>query len=156
MQDVSVMIDNYKFNFRVCALIENNGRYLLEKSNNVDFLNMPGGRVHVGESTLDAIKREIKEEIGITVDNCRLIKVAEQFFNFDNKNYHELNFVYYVHLDDNNPLTKKKCIKNLDNKNETMNWYKKDELHNYKILPEFIYDIKADEYISHHIFSKLK
>ena len=38
MKDISVMIDDFKFNFRVCALIENRGRYLLERSDAVDFL----------------------------------------------------------------------------------------------------------------------
>ncbi len=88
MKDVSVTIDDFKFNFRVCALIENNGRYLLERSEVTDFLNMPGGRVHAGESTLDAIKRELKEELGLVDVAPTLLKVAEQFFEFDNKKYH--------------------------------------------------------------------
>ena len=63
MSDVAVFVDGIKFNFRVSALIKNKGRYLLEKSIKTDFLNMPGGRVLAGESTLDAIKRELEEEL---------------------------------------------------------------------------------------------
>ncbi len=55
MKDLAIKIDDYKFNFRVCALIENKGRYLLSKNKNDDFFNMPGGRVHVSENTHDAI-----------------------------------------------------------------------------------------------------
>lgn len=156
MKDVSVLIDDYKFNFRVCALIENKGRYLLEKSEATDFLNLPGGRVHAGESTLDAIKRELVEELDLDGVSPILLKVSEQFFMFDDKKYHELNFVYYVNLEDDNKLSKSDNVKNLDNKNETMIWIDKNTLDKYKILPEFIYNIKDDKPISHLIFSKLK
>lgn len=47
---------------------------------------MPGGRVHAGESTLNAIKRELIEELGLKDVTPKLIKVSEQFFVFDNKN----------------------------------------------------------------------
>ncbi len=155
MKDVSVMIDDFKFNFRVGALIENKGRYLLEKNKNDDFYNMPGGRVHAGENTLNAIKRELKEELGLYVDNPKLIKVSEQFFVLANTKYHELNFVYYIKLKNSNQLTKKDNFINLDNQNETMVWIDKNSLNNYKILPEFIYTLKDEKNISHLIFDKI-
>ena len=155
MKNVSIMIEDFKFNFRVCALIENNGRYLLEKSTGTDFLNMPGGRVHAGENTLNAIKRELKEELVLN-DVCpKLIKVSEQFFNFNNTNYHELNFVYYIKLKNSHELCKKDNFVNIDNQNETMVWIKKNKLKNYKILPEFIYSLKNAKTISHLIFDKI-
>lgn len=117
---------------------------------------MPGGRVHAGESTLDAIKRELVEELDLDGVSPILLKVSEQFFMFDDKKYHELNFVYYVNLEDDNKLSKSDNVKNLDNKNETMIWIDKNTLDKYKILPEFIYNIKDDKPISHLIFSKLK
>ncbi len=155
MKDVSVYIDDYKFNFRVCALIENNGRYLLEQSKTTDFLNMPGGRVHAGESTFDAIKRELQEELNLTNVDLKLLKVAEQFFEFDNKKYHELDFVYYMYLPDEHKYCKRKLIHNKDNANETMIWVDKADLHSHKILPEFIYSITNDNKISHEIVNKL-
>ena len=79
MSDVAVFVDGIKFNFRVSALIENKGRYLLEKSIKTDFLNMPGGRVHAGESTLDAIKRELEEELKLENVAPKLIKISEYF-----------------------------------------------------------------------------
>ncbi len=155
MEDVSVLIDNYKFNFRVCCLIENKNRYLLEKSTECDFLNLPGGRVHAGESTLDAMKRELKEELHLENVEPKLLKVTEQFFAFDNKNYHEVDYVFYVKLKNDNPICKMEEIKNFDNENETMIWLNKKSLKNYKILPEFIYTLKNDKKISYLIFNKL-
>ncbi len=155
MKDVSVYIDDYKFNFRVCALIENNGRYLLEQSKATDFLNMPGGRVHAGENTFDAIKRELQEEMNLTNVDLKLLKVAEQFFQFDNRKYHELDFVYYVYLPDEHEFCKRDLIPNLDNPNETMIWVDKADLHNHKILPEFICTMTNDNKISHEIVNKM-
>lgn len=149
MGDVAVFVDGIKFNFRVSALIENKGRYLLEKSIKTDFLNMPGGRVHAGESTLDAIKRELKEELKLENVEPKLIKISEQFFVFDNTKYHELNFVYYVKLKNNNPLAQSDNIQNYDNQTQTMVWIKRKDLNKYKILPEFIYNIKKSRKISH-------
>lgn len=149
MSDVAVFVDGIKFNFRVSALIENKGRYLLEKSIKTDFLNMPGGRVHAGESTLDAIKRELKEELKLENVEPKLIKISEQFFVFDNTKYHELNFVYYVKLKKNNPLAQSDNIQNYDNQTQTMVWIKRKDLNKYKILPEFIYNIKKSKKISH-------
>ncbi len=156
MKDVSILIEDYKFNFRVCALIENKGRYLLEKNINTDFLNMPGGRVHSGENTYDAIVRELDEELGLKDIKPKLIKISEQFFEFNNNKYHELNFVYYVKLDKDNELCRNNNITNKDNENETMLWIKKKELKKYKILPEFIYDLKFSNKISHLIYDKIK
>lgn len=155
MHDISYMIDGYKFNLRVCCLIENNNRYLLEKSTATDFLNLPGGRVQSGESTYNAILRELKEEINLVDIEPKLIKVVEQFFEFNKINYHEIDFVYYIKLPDTHEFCKQNQIQNLDNLKETMLWINQNELHNYKILPEFIYTLKNDNNISHLIFNKL-
>ncbi len=155
MNDISYISNDNKFNFRVCCLIENKNKYLLEKNIETDFLNLPGGRVHLLENTYDAIKRELKEELNLDNVNPKLIKTSEQFFVFDNINYHEINFVYYIKLKNDNVLCRQKEIKNLDNKNETMVWINKKQLKNYKILPEFIYNLKNSRHISHLIFNKI-
>lgn len=154
-KDISCMIGDYRFNFRVCCLIENKNRYLLEKGGDVDFFNMPGGRVHSGEDTLTAMKRELKEELNLVDVKPKLLKISEQFFEFNNTKGHELEFVYYIKLKNDHPLCKQTRIQNLDNKNEIMEWIDKKNLKNYKILPEFIYTIKNSRKISHLIFDKL-
>ncbi len=156
MQDISLIIDEYKFNFRVSCLIECRGRYLFCKSVVTNFLNLPGGRVHAGESTQEAVKRELKEEIGIEIKKVKLLKVAEQFFEFDNKKYHEIGFVYYSKLNDKNKLADFEEIVNIDNKNETLIWIDKTKLKNYNILPEYLYDIKNNHRITHTSLNKLK
>ncbi len=41
------------------------------------FMSIPGGKVELGESLKDAVKREVKEECGIDVEVKDLIYVAE-------------------------------------------------------------------------------
>ena len=42
---------------------------------------MPGGHVEVGESMEDALKREVKEEVGIDVSNIEFINIQEAIFS---------------------------------------------------------------------------
>ena len=60
-RNIAIVNGENKFNFRVAVLIENKGRVLLETAG--EFWNMIGGRVQFGESSLDAAKRELKEEL---------------------------------------------------------------------------------------------
>ena len=58
---------NFKFNFRVAAIIVNNDEYLIQKTDGNDYYSLIGGHVQFGESTEETIIREINEEIGITI-----------------------------------------------------------------------------------------
>ncbi len=53
-----------------------------------------GGRVEFGERTIDAIEREIVEELSTGVTDLRLLGVLENLFTFDGGQGHEIVFVY--------------------------------------------------------------
>lgn len=154
--DICIKIKDILFNFRVCAIIENNGRYLLKKANDVDFYSTPGGRVHTGEDTVSALKRELKEELNMDLDTSKiqLMHVSEDFFTFREQKMQEINFVYHLFLDNDNPLTHQDSIKNLDSDKEMMYWVDKDKLQSLKILPEYIYNIPTDKDFVHTILHK--
>ena len=59
----------YKFNYRVAALIFNKDKVLLQKAEDNDSYFLLGGRVQFGEDTTEAIKREVYEETGVTIDD---------------------------------------------------------------------------------------
>lgn len=49
------------------AIFIRNGRCLiLEGSNKAGTWDLPGGRIHEGEETMEAFRRELEEEIGLT------------------------------------------------------------------------------------------
>jgi 8-oxo-dGTP diphosphatase len=55
------------------ALIDDEGRLLLGLRRDVELWEMPGGGVEPGESPWDAVRREVREEIGLEADVRRLI-----------------------------------------------------------------------------------
>ncbi len=52
--------------------------------------SMPGGTVEFGETCVSALKREIKEELGIKISDEKLINYND--FIFDNRHWTGLNF----------------------------------------------------------------
>lgn len=63
----------------VLCLIRRDGKYLLQDRVKEDWkgLTMPGGHIEAGESIVDAVIREVREETGLTVRNPRLCGVKQ-------------------------------------------------------------------------------
>ena len=94
--DLSILVGDVKFNYRVGLMICKGDSLLVECNPNNDFVTLPGGRVKTLESSLDTLKRELKEEMQIDIlDNEVKIKaLIENFFKMDNIKYHELYVLY--------------------------------------------------------------
>ena len=155
-KDISLMEDGYKLNYRTAAIITCGDRILLQRGMEVDFWNMPGGRVKFGESSLEAIKRELAEELDLHIENPKLIAYCENFFPFDGKNYHELLTVYQYELPKDHPVANMETFYALDNFNVIYGWFNKGEVKNIKCKPEIIYSLvtKSDDKIIHSITRK--
>ena len=68
-----------RFNYRVGAIIIHNGRYLLMKNPEAPYLYSVGGRVHYGETTGEAVVREVLEETGIALEIDRPVFFRNRF-----------------------------------------------------------------------------
>lgn len=93
-----------KIKLSVCALIIYDGAILLVKRSPLDsFLpnvwEFPGGGVETGEKLCLALKRELKEEVGLDISKERLnlIGVSEEISN-DNNIKRDIQFNYEVKL----------------------------------------------------------
>ena len=66
----------------VGALIVNKeGKILLARSHKwFDKYTLPGGHIEVGENMVDAVKREVKEEVGLDVEVVEMLLVQEAIF----------------------------------------------------------------------------
>jgi len=53
-----------------------------------------GGRVEFGETSREAIEREIREELSSEVSDLELLGVLENIFTYDGAEVHEIVFVY--------------------------------------------------------------
>ena len=99
---ISFDVGKDKFNFRVAAIIIDSAgkRFLTNTSDDIDFLVLPGGRVEMGEDTITSLKREFVEELGVEITVMGLKAIAENFFEFNGKKYHELQYLYIAKLND--------------------------------------------------------
>ena len=64
------------------------------------------------ESSKEGLKREIKEELDYSIKekNLCLRGIIENFFEFDNKKYHELYFLYKITIDKEHKLYSKEIV----------------------------------------------
>jgi len=79
------------------AIIVEQGRVMLVKANRgiaAGWWNVPGGFVEWDEAPLDCLKRELREELGIVVDQAELLTVETH--KFEKSPYHMVAFVYLV------------------------------------------------------------
>ena len=59
-----------------------------------------GGGIEDGETSLDAVVREIDEELGVPIEGLRLLGVLENIFVYDGRPGHEIVFVYEARFAD--------------------------------------------------------
>ncbi|MBP5311407.1 MAG: NUDIX domain-containing protein [Clostridia bacterium] len=100
--DISYVIGDSKFNYRVCGIMIHEGKILAMRDERSPYYYLPGGRVKIGETAERAIVREIYEELGITPRITRPLWLNQGFFteDVDNLKYHEL--CVYFQLDISN------------------------------------------------------
>lgn len=95
--DILFQRSDWKFSYRVGALIYHNGKLLMQRAAGEEGYALPGGHVSFGEFTAETLAREFKEETGIALQVGRLCFVVELFFEWD-KPCHQLNLIYLAEL----------------------------------------------------------
>ena len=95
--DISFKTEQGRFNYRVSAVILRDGCLLTMKDNLYSYSYLPGGRVKMGETTHQAMLREIREELRAELRILRPLWFCEDFFVEEDtqERFHEL-CVYYL------------------------------------------------------------
>lgn len=95
--DISFKTNLGRFNYRVSAVIIRDGRLLTMKDNAYSYSYLPGGRVKMGETTLQAIWREMREELRADLPVIRPLWFCQDFFTEEDtgERFHEI-CVYYL------------------------------------------------------------
>lgn len=103
--DITVRVGNGMVNLRVGAIITKGNRVLMVKNSRDDWYYSVGGRIKVGETSEQAIVREVFEELGVSMEIDRLGFIHENYFYGtlgDNigRQIYELCFFYYMKVPD--------------------------------------------------------
>jgi 8-oxo-dGTP pyrophosphatase MutT (NUDIX family) len=101
---VRIDADPHLFNYRIAGIAFRDGHVLVHRASHELFWTFPGGRVEVGETSAETLKREMVEELGQAAEIGRLVWVVENFFHFESRDYHELGFYYRMDLPEDFPF----------------------------------------------------
>lgn len=93
-----------------------------------------GGSVHFRETSRDAMKREVREELGCEVENLKLVDVVENIYTLNGEDKHQIIFLYTGDLS-NKDLYKQDKIHIIEPHSEfDAEWIPIDDILNRKII----------------------
>lgn len=135
------------FRYRAAAIIVEDDCVLFAGNESVDYYYSIGGGVHLGESSEEAVKREVFEETGIRYEVDYLAIIHENFFigssDLKGVDCHEICF-YYMMIPKGNKNLKSHSF-TMDGLKETMHRIPIDDLEKYKAYPTFMKEyLKSD------------
>ncbi|MCH5351611.1 MAG: NUDIX hydrolase [Clostridiales bacterium] len=127
-----------KFNYRVGAVIIDDGKILMVKTDKTSYYYSVGGRVHFGETASDAVLREVYEETGLKLEIDRPLFIHENFFTLQGTStrYHELS-IFYLMKKSNDIKTIRSGSTTDQGDKEQLVWLPIDSLSEYKVYPDF-------------------
>ena len=120
-----------KTELTVLCLIQKDGKILLQNRVKTDWQGyaFPGGHIEVGESIVDAVVREVREETGLTIYNPALCGVKQ--FPLKGGKYENGRYLVFLFRAD-------QFTGEVTSSDEgEMRWIAKDELHNYNLVQDF-------------------
>lgn len=125
--DITFRTEEGRFNYRVCAMILQEGKILAMKDQSSPYYYLPGGRVRLHEAADDALLREIREELGIEAKIIRPVWLNQGFFQEDvtGERFHELCVYYLMDISGTD----------LFSRGETFMWQEGSRTHTYTWLP---------------------
>jgi 8-oxo-dGTP pyrophosphatase MutT (NUDIX family) len=99
--DITVRVDEGVINLRVGAVITKENKVLMTKNPRDDYYYSVGGRIKIGETSEQAVIREVYEELGVKLPVDRLGFINENYFYGDigdgkERQIYEICFYYYM------------------------------------------------------------
>lgn len=157
MEDITFEMTRGKFNVRVAALIVHEGKILVMRDDAGDYFYLPGGRITLHETSGDAMRREILEELNETVSSPRLRWVVENYFyeKHQKMDFHEICFFYECKLNHDSKVLS--CTEFETEERGRVNhfqWIPVQDLEVANVVPSFLKERlgSADGGLQHFVF----
>ncbi len=150
--DITVKMENHTLNVRAAGIIIHNNKVLMHRNVNESYHALLGGRVELGESSEDTVKREILEELGKEVEITGYCCTIENFFNFRGSEYHEIMFVHFAEFVDDEDKKIEETLKNIEGREELeYRWLDLDKINEYEIRPDIMRKVLSDNVFPVHV-----
>ncbi|QJE73406.1 NUDIX domain-containing protein [Aerophototrophica crusticola] len=94
------MPDAIRRHIRAVAVVRQGGRVLLHRQDGDGFWSLPGGGIEPGETSAQAVARELREELGRTATVGSLLWVVENQFTYAGTGFIEVGFCYDATIPD--------------------------------------------------------
>ena len=155
--DLTIDIGDYRLNVRAAAFIIKKNKDLTHRNINKDHYCIPGGRIEIGESSEETVKREIQEELGKKIKIEKYLTTIENFFELEGKKYHEIYFLYKAEFENEEDKKIDYKMQNKEGKDYLQyHWLDLDKIDEYNILPNCIKQVLKSNEIPRHIINKDK
>lgn len=157
MEHNCAFIDDKKaFRYRASAIIVEGNCVLFARNEVDDYYYSVGGAVHMGETSEEAVKREVFEETGVEYEVDHLAVIHENFFigssGLKGVNFHEVTFYYIMKPMGKRDFTSESTT--MSGVKETMHWVPIDELDKCKAYPTFMKEfLRSDHSGVEHIIT---
>lgn len=147
-EHIKIKNEHYTFKFRVSGIIIRDNKVLMVEMDDAGFFCLPGGHVELGETTEEAMLREMKEETNKDTYIKKYLGNIENFFiNKHNIGIHEIAFYYLMDFKEDVKLKDLTRIENDEGTDVKLNfkWFDLDKLNDVNIKPTFLKEILTSE-----------
>lgn len=152
--DLTLDVEDYKLNIRAGAVIIHNKKILTHKNINKDYYCLPGGRVKIGENSIETVKRELQEELNKDVEITGYVATIENFFELEEKKYHEIYFLHKIEFINEEDKKIESTIHNMEGKEYLIyEWLDLDKIDEYNIMPSCLKDIIKSTNLPQHVIN---
>lgn len=149
--DITIDVEDYKLNVRAGAVIIHNNKILLHRNLNSDHYAILGGRISIGESSEETVKRELVEEIGKKIEITGYISTIENFFELKGSKYHEIMFIHKAEFVNEEDKKIVDTMKNIEGKDYLQyEWIDIDKIDEYPLKPQIMKEVLKEKVFPVH------
>lgn len=153
--DITVELEEYILNIRAAVVIIHNDKILVHRNINSNHYALVGGRVELGEDSIETVKREIKEEMGKEIEIIGYISTVENFFTMNGKKYHEIEFVHLAEFKEEKDKLIQNTIKNIEGKDYLQyEWIERNQIDQVPLMPVKMQSVLKNGKYPLHIINK--